>query len=206
MAALVVAGVTVEKHGSGSDPLDKLQSMRHQPADASLAREQALGVAQDFVTRFNTYGPQLLAKDGTMPKYAALSEAMTARFATVFEKNVPLAAATVQKTRVRRSAQVYAVGISTIDDDTASVLAAGIAQFAYPNPKQKGAWIQLDPEHFRYKVSLVKQHGVWLVDDLDDIDDGLPAYAEASGDPSGGQLPSSAPSLSGSSTGGGSGQ
>lgn len=182
VAGLVVAFVTVEKHGSGSDPLDKLQSMRHSDSNPALDREQALGEAQKFATRFNTYGPQLLAKDHTMPEYEQLADEMTSKFAAVFSKWAPAAEATVRETHVRKLGHVYAAGISTIDADTAKVLVAGTVSFGYPDPRHKGSWLDSDPQRFRYVVSLDKQHGRWLVDDLDDIDDNLPSFAESSGE------------------------
>ncbi|GAB3861518.1 hypothetical protein GCM10028801_25770 [Nocardioides maradonensis] len=206
VVALAVSVVAVLRQDGGSLSA-KLDSLRHPQAavdSATLAREQALGVGQDFVTRFNTYGPQMLAKDGTMPAYEGLSAEMTSKFAGVFTKNVGYAEATVKQNKIRRSATVYGAGVSDIDADHATVIVAGVAKFAYPNPKQKGTWLQFDPERFRYAVSLVKQDGRWLVDDLDDIDDGLPPLGESGGTTGGGQLPSSAPSLSGPGTGNGS--
>jgi hypothetical protein len=199
VASLAVLVITVARQ-DGSSLSDKISSIRHPQAavdEASLAREQALGLGQDFVTRFNTYGPQLLAANGTMPKYEALSDVMTSKFAAVFAKNYGYAEATVKKYRIRRTATIYGAGVSDIDTDTATVIVAGIANFAYPNPKHKGSWLRFDPERFRYSVSLVKQDGRWLVDDLDDIDDGLPPLGEAGGTAAN-QLPSTAPSLSGS--------
>ncbi|MCL2614571.1 MAG: hypothetical protein FWD95_15265 [Nocardioidaceae bacterium] len=204
----MVAFVTVERHGASGDPLDRLQSMRHPAADAALDREQALGVAEDFVTRFNTYGPQLLAKDHTMPKYEALTNEMSSKFAAVFSKWVPAAEVTVYREHVRRQGQVYAAGVSTIDGDTAQVIVAGTVTFGYPNPRKKGAWLDSAPERFRYQVSLVKQHGSWLVDDFDDLDDNLPSFGQSNGGQvpgSTGLAPSDAPSGttgSGAGTGG----
>ncbi|HWU21361.1 MAG TPA: hypothetical protein VN088_07550 [Nocardioides sp.] len=203
VAALAVSVIAVARQdgGSLSAKIDTLQHPGAAVDSATLAREQALGVGQDFVTRFNTYGPQMLAKDGTMPTYEGLSEEMTSKFAAVFSKNVGIAEAIVKQNRIRRSATVYGAGVSDIDSDTATVIVAGVARFAYPNPKQKGAWVPFEPERFRYAVSLVNQDGRWLVDDLDDVDDGLPPLGESGG---AGSLPTPAPSLSGSKTGSGS--
>ncbi|HWU20630.1 MAG TPA: hypothetical protein VN088_03840 [Nocardioides sp.] len=207
VVALAVSVIAVVRQDGGSLSA-KIDSLRHPGAavdSATLAREQALGVGQDFVTRFNTYGPQMLAKDGTMPAYETLSQEMTSKFAAVFAKNVGIAEAIVKQNRIRRSATVYGAGVSDIDSDTATVIVAGVARFAYPNPKQKGGWLPFNPERFRYAVSLVKQDGRWLVDDLDDIDDGLPPLGESGGTTGGaGSLPTPAPSLSGSKTGSGS--
>ncbi|GAB2970718.1 hypothetical protein [Nocardioides montaniterrae] len=200
--ALVVTVVEIARKSSGGDPLDKVDSLHHPAANVALDREQALGRAQDVATRFNTYSPDMLDASGDMPKYDALSQEMTAKFGSVFLDNSRLAAATVKQTQTRRSAHVYAAGLSSIDADSAQAIVAGTVRLAYPNPKRKGAWIEFDPVQFRYVVSMVKQHGQWLVDDIDDVDDGLPPFGESVGQQGsqgqqGGQQPSQAPSLSG---------
>lgn len=187
-----MAFVTVERHGTGGDPLDKLQSMRHSVPDESLDHEQALGAAEDFVTRFNTYGPQLLAKDHTMPKYEALRDVMSSKFAAVFSKEAPAAEATVRATGVRSIGRVYTAGVSSLEDDTAQVIVASTVTYGYPNPQRKGAWLTSKPQGRRWVVSLVKQHGRWLIDDIDNVDDGLPSFGDSSSGPAstgGGQLP-----------------
>lgn len=192
LAALVVAFVTVEDHGVGGDPLDKLQSMRHSTPNPSLDHEQALGLAEDFVTRFNTYGPQLLAKDHTMPRYEALADEMSSKFAAVFSKEVPAAEATVEQTKVRSIGKVYSAGVNYIDADTAKVIVASTVTYGYPNPQHKGAWLTSKPQGRRWEVSLVKQDGRWLVDDLDNVDDNLPPFGQSASDTpgsDGGQLP-----------------
>ena len=53
--------------------------------------------AEQFMLRINTYGPDLLEGD-TMPKYRELvEEVITPKFAADFEKNAPLAEATVKQ-------------------------------------------------------------------------------------------------------------
>ncbi|MEQ6900629.1 hypothetical protein [Nocardioides sp. YIM 152588] len=181
--AVVAAGVavaTVWTATAEGGPIERVQALREPAADPGVEREELLGVAGDFVRRFNTYGPDLLADDGTMPEYAGLTSTMTARFGGVFESNVGYAEQTVAQLSIRRRADVYAVGIAAQDDDSAELLVAGVATFSYPDPDKKKAWIEFDPERFRYQVSLVRQHGEWLVDDLDDVDDDLPPLAQSS--------------------------
>ncbi|WP_141015368.1 hypothetical protein [Nocardioides sambongensis] len=194
----------VYAHTSEGGPVERVRALADPPPDPRLSREQALGTARDFVVAFNTYGPDQLTDDGTMPDYAALAEDMTARFGTVFDKNVGYAEQTVAQLQVRREAEVYAAGIASADEDSAEVLVAGVARFSYPNPKKDGAWIDFDPERFRYQVSLVRQHGEWLVDDLDDLDDDLPSFAQSGGGEEGlpGQLPSDGASPGGTGQGG----
>ena len=180
-----------------------LGALRNPPTDDSAQREKALAAARTFVQRFNTYGPALLDSAGKMPEYAAVGGLMTAKFRTVFDKNVGYAEETVKQTQIDRTGTPYAVGIASIDSDSAEVLVAGIVAFSYPDPKKAGERIPFEPLRFRYEVSLVKQGGRWLVDDLDDVDDELPSFGEAS-IPDGGvpnPAPSGAPSPTGSPTG-----
>lgn len=182
-----------------------LGALRHPPKDETSQREKALAAARTFVQRFNTYGPGLLDDAGKMPDYAAVGGLMTAKFRTVFDKNVGYAEETVKQTQIDRTGTPYAVGIASIDGDSAEVLVAGVVEFSYPDPKKAGERIPFEPLRFRYEVSLVKQNGRWLVDDLDDVDDDLPSFGEASipqGNepspaPSGGASPSGSPSGTG---------
>jgi Mce-associated membrane protein len=152
-------------------------------------RERLLSVAREFATRFNTYGPEMLDDAGHLPDYATLSELMTAKFGDVFSREIGAAEKTVSQLGVERSAEVYAVGVAAQDLDSAEVLVAGTIEISYPVPGQGGGQepgeaeeeprVSTGPQRFRYQVSLVKVEGSWLVDDLDDVDDGLPAFSQA---------------------------
>lgn len=208
VAALGVSVWTLVDKGAGSNPGERLDSLIDPPRDESADRELVLAAGKTFVQRFNTYGPDLLDSAGKMPDYAALGKLMTAKFRTVFDKNVGYAEETVKQTQIDRIGTPYAVGVASIDDDSAELLVAGVVQFSYPSPADGTEDVELEPLRFRYEVSLVKQHGTWLVDDLDDLDDELPSFGEASipegGQPSGqpsqqpSQQPSGAPSPSAS--------
>ncbi len=194
LACLIWTGVIVTTRGTGDDPLDKLSSIREEPNTAPAAdREQLLALGRDFVVRFNTYGPDMLDEDDHLPDYASLTDLMSAKFGDVFERNVGYAEQTVAQTGVGRSAEVHAVGVASLDADSAELLVAGTVQFSYPNPKDEEEPILFEPQRFRYRLSAVQIDGEWVVDDLDDIDDGLPSLAEAN--PSEGQtdVPSELP-------------
>lgn len=204
LACLAVSGWTIADRGAGDDPLDKIQSLREPPADPAAEREQILAAARTFVQRFNTYGPDLLDDQGRMPEYAEVGDLMTAKFRTVFEENLGVAERTVKETRIDRVGTPYAVGVASMDPDSAEALVAGTVTFSYPDPKNPEESVAFEPLRFRYQVSLVQVDGAWLVDDLDDIDDQLPSFAEATipdptapgGQPSGqpSEQPSPAPS------------
>jgi len=135
--------------------------------DSSLvsSRESAMALASRFMVTVNTYGPQMLGKDGkTMPSYrAAVEKMLTAKFTTQFEQGVVYAEATVAGNKIGRTAKVYQTGVAAIDDDTATVLVAGQISVTVP---QKGTTKRTvaGRELFRVDVDLVKTHGAWKVD------------------------------------------
>lgn len=175
---------------------DRISSLAEDevPQSGEVAeREELLSAARAFVLRFNTYGPEMLDNAGHMPDYAAVADLMTPKFATVFEKNVGYAEQTVAQLGVERSAEVLAVGVASADPDSATVLVAGRADTSFPYPdevdqqtsddEQQGdseddPRVSSGPQRFRYRVDLVKVEGEWLVDNLDDVDDGLPPFAD----------------------------
>lgn len=196
VASLVGASLIFFTHSAGSGLGDRIDSLVHD--DVALSqdeadREELMAASRTFVLRFNTYGPDMLDSEGHLPDYAAVSDLMTAKFATVFDQNVGYAETTVQKLGASRSAKVYAVGVASQDADSAEVLVAGTVELSYPYPDQLGQQTTDDPksgdsqgapqvtsgpQRFRYQVSLVKVGGKWLVDDLDDVDDGLPPFSQ----------------------------
>ncbi|MFC5731089.1 MULTISPECIES: hypothetical protein [Nocardioides] len=201
LLGVVVAGLGVftwalVDRGAGDDPIDRLQSLRDPGPDPGKEREEVLGAGRTFVDRFLTFGPDMLDDNGKMPDYAAVGELMTSKFRTVFDRNVGYAEQVVAETKVGRVAEPYAVGVASLDSDSAELLVGGIVEFSAPASEGSQEQIAFEPLRFRYQVSMVKIDGEWLVDDLDDLDDALPSFAEASipeGEVPGG-TPSDAPS------------
>lgn len=198
VAALGVSVWTVLDKGAEGNVVKRLDSLSDPPRDETADREKALAAARTFVQRFNTYGPAMLDAAGKMPDYADVGSLMTAKFRTVFDKNVGYAEETVKQTQIDRVGTPYAVGVASIDDDSAELLVAGVVQFSSPSA-EGGEPIAFEPLRFRYGVSLVKQNGRWLVDDLDDLDDELPSFGEASGAESGAPSPAPGESAPGES-------
>jgi hypothetical protein len=125
--------------------------------------------AEQFMLRVNTYGPDLLAEDGTMPEYRKLVlEVITAKFKASFEEGVTAAEQTVAKAGVGRTAKIFATGVSSLDADSATVLVAGSFTNSYPkNAKNLDSdRVEDVPAPFRVEVQLVKTEGEWLVDDF----------------------------------------
>lgn len=129
-------------------------------------REQVMSQATKFAVRLNTYGPQMLGPDHkTMPSYRKeVAALLTPKFQTDFNKNVPLAEATVASQGAGRSAEVYAAGVAAIDQDTATALVTGRMTFTYPQKPGSTKRVTAAQQLFRWEVDLVKTHGTWLVD------------------------------------------
>ena len=130
-------------------------------------RQAVMSQAQQFILRVNTYGPDLLAEDGTMPEYRELvREVITDKFAASFEESVPAAESTVSQAGFSRAAEVFGAGVSVIDDDSATALVAGSFTNSYPVDAENLEGERQDdlPLPFRVRIELVKVGGEWLVD------------------------------------------
>ncbi len=162
-------------------------------SDLQASREKAMSQARQFVLRVNTYGPDLLEPDGTMPEYRELvGEVITPKFAESFEESVPAAEATVAQASYGREAEVFGAGVSVIDSDSATVLVAGSFTSSYPDPENEDERVDDVPLPFRVQVELVKIDGDWLVD----------AFAPVTGEePEAPESPESPAAPSGSPTG-----
>lgn len=125
-------------------------------------REAAMAQARQLALRVGTYGPDMLEGE-QMPEYREqVAAVMTPKLADDFEQNgAPLAEQTVAQTQASRSAEVFATGVSVIDEDSAEVLVAGTFETSFPGGGGQG---QPATVPFRYVMSLDKIDGTWLVD------------------------------------------
>lgn len=134
-------------------------------SDLQAEREKVMSQSRQFILRVNTYGPDLLSDDGTMPEYRdQVLEVITDKFAADFEETVPAAEATVAQAGFSRRAEVFGAGVSVIDSDSATALVAGSFTNSYPDPDDETARIDDLPLPFRVQIELVKVDGEWLVD------------------------------------------
>ena len=206
VACLGTVAVIVLTRGTGDDLGDRLSSLQDDTVpgtDVSENREQLLTLSREFATRFNTYDESMLDDEGHLPDYAAIGDLMTPKFGEVFADNVGYAEETVKQLGVASAGTVYAVGVASQDDDSAEVLVAGTVELSYPVPENDDKGdngddgdagddtddsgdepeddrLSTGPQRFRYQLSLVKIDGSWFVDDVDDIDDGLPPFSQPS--------------------------
>lgn len=150
-----------------SSPSAVLDSDGDEDSAVSADRQAVMTQAQQFIRRVNTYGPELLAEDGTMPDYREQVLAVISdKFAASFEESVPAAESTVSQAGFGRTAEVFGVGVSTLDGDSATALVAGSFTNSYPVDAEKvdGERQNDLPLPFRVEVTLVKVGGEWLVD------------------------------------------
>jgi Mce-associated membrane protein len=130
-------------------------------------RQAVMSQAQQFILRVNTYGPDLLDEDGTMPAYREqVLEVISDKFAASFEESVPAAESTVSQAGFARTAEVFGAGVTAIDRDSATALVAGSFTNSYPVDAEDLEGERQDdlPLPFRVRIELVKVGGEWLVD------------------------------------------
>ena len=138
--------------------------------DLQTQRESVMSQTEQFVLRLNTYGPDDLDDQGKLSTYQqSVSEVITPKFASDFEQSgLPIATQTVQQAGYGRTAQVFGVGVQSIDSDSAvAIVAAGLTG-SYPDPKHPdddAKRLSGGQDVLRWEVDLVKTDGTWLVDD-----------------------------------------
>lgn len=137
-----------------------------EPVDRQADRERVMAVAQEFVTRFSTYGPDDLDEQGRMPGYVErVGEYLTPKYSVTFEQQVVVLEQIVEQQQSSGSAEVYGTGVASLDDDKARVLVAGVATTSVPDPKRPQRLVPVGEEPFRFEVALVRTGGEWLVDE-----------------------------------------
>ena len=166
LIALLLAATAAVAYLAATRPVPAV-GIDGEESERQAQREDVMSRAGQFMLRVNTYGPDLLAEDGTMPEYRELvEELITPKFAEDFEKGVPAAEQTVAGAGVARTARIFSTAVSAIDADSATALVAG--SFTNSSPKKPGSEVrvELDPAPFRVSVDMVKIDGEWLVDDF----------------------------------------
>ncbi|GHJ59241.1 hypothetical protein NOK12_17590 [Nocardioides sp. OK12] len=189
VAGVVVVGYVVATRSSSADGnlAERVSNVAQGRNEIQEEREQVMEVASQFMLRVNTYGPDLLDEDGRMPEYRELvSELITAKFRTEFEESVGTAEQTVAQAGLGRTSEVYAVGVSTLDADSATALVAGqfTNSFAQGDDAERA---EGTPSQYRVRVELVRVEGEWQVDDFAPVTGQgvLPAEPTEPGDGSG---------------------
>ena len=110
--------------------------------------------------RTGTYGPDLLDDQGGMPEYREqVTEVITPKFSTSFDKEAATAEQLVAQAGIAREAEVFSTGVSVIDSDSATALVAGAFKQSFPKAKDSAERVDQEPVPFRMQVTLVKSDG-----------------------------------------------
>jgi len=160
--------VATRTSGASGNLPERVGSLLSGENAIAAERERVMDVASQFMLRVNSYGPEDLAEDGTMPDYRArVGELITPAFRADFEAQVGTAEQTVAQAALGRDCEVFGVGVSTLDADSATALVAGAFTNSYPgNGRRADERVESEPAPFRVRISLVKVAGEWLVDDF----------------------------------------
>ena len=154
LAAAVVAGTLFATRGGDAGATQS-------------GREEVMAQTEQFMLRMGAYGPELLDEDGAMPDYrSSVKEVITPKFAASFDQEAGAAEQLVAQAGVARVPDVFATGVSSLDEDSARTLVAGSFTDTYT---VKGKTVPQEPIPFRIEVSLVKIDGEWLVDDFSPV-------------------------------------
>ncbi len=133
--------------------------------NVSSQRERVVTTATDFAVAYNTYNVTNTA-DYQERMSGLLSKSYRAEFDKITSEIFKLL---VPKKQVSNNAKVLGVAIDSFDKDSAVVLVAVDATLTNTDSKDPVA------RHMRWRLSMVKQNGKWLVDKLASV-----ATAEAS--------------------------
>ena len=146
---------------------------RGEADDVQSEREQVMAQAEQFMLRTGTYGPDLLDDKGGMPEYRQrVTEVITPKFSTSFDKEAATAEQLVAQAGIAREAEVFSTGVSVIDSDSATALVAGTFKQSFPKAEDSAERVDQEPVPFRMQVTLVKSDGKWLVDDFQPVTEG----------------------------------
>ncbi|GAB2873218.1 hypothetical protein [Nocardioides pacificus] len=144
--------------------------VRADGGEAQTARDDVMAQAEQFVLRVNNFGPDDLDEQGKLTDYQELvNEVITTKLEGEFAQGVPVNETRAAQLGETNAGDVYAMGVSRLDDDSATVLVAGGVSVTYDPP----AGAKSRPEsrgvptsfQFRIQVQLVKVDGEWLVDE-----------------------------------------
>ena len=132
----------------------------NEQADLQREREQVMSRAGQFMLRLGTHNPTMLDDAGQMPEYRRLVEELsTTKLKAQLEgADFQIAEKLTDQAGLSRSTEVFAAGVQSIDQDSATVLVAGRVSDSFTKEQPR------EPEAFRYAISLVKVDGTWLVD------------------------------------------
>lgn len=124
-----------------------------QAREESQERTAVVRVAEQFTAEVNNYDAE------TIDDYrASVGELLTRKFRTEFDQAMEDIVTQVDEAKMSSEGEILVSGVATIDPDSAEVLVVADAAVTT-------VFDQLN-RHFRWKITLVKVEGEWLVDDF----------------------------------------
>jgi Mce-associated membrane protein len=125
-------------------------------------RTAILSTTEQFVLRTGTYGPKDLDADNKLTKYRKdVGELLTTKFRTSFEQIAEAPEQLVAKNKISRVAKLQGSGVASVSGTNA------IALVVWDETTSMAGEQYGDPVQARWKVSLRKIEGKWLVDNFE---------------------------------------
>lgn len=119
----------------------------------SQERTAAVRVAEQFTAEVNNYDA-----DSVEDYRANVGELLTTKFRAEFDQAMEDIVSQVEEAKMTSDGEILVSGVSTIDPDSAEVLVVADAAVTT-------VFDQIN-RHFRWKITLAKVDGSWLVDDF----------------------------------------
>ena len=155
LSAALIAGLVVGLVVQARDPVGAASSSGSVAAEAEQRRGVQLAVAA-FAANLNDYSVRDIAgyKDRLMPL-------LTPGFAKSFGLAVDGIVAEVRSTKMTSTGQVVQTAVTSIGPDSATALVvADVSVTSTLGDRER---------HFRWKVSLVRESGGWLIDGFEPV-------------------------------------
>ena len=156
LSAALVAGVAAGVVLTAQDTAPSTTAQGGSPDDEAAGRRAVQLAAASFAANLNDYSVHDIA--GYRKRLLPL---LTAGFATSFGLAVDGIVSEVKTTRMTSKGTVVQTAVTSIDDDSATALV--VADVHVESALGDRA------RHFRWRVSLVKQSGSWLVDGFEPV-------------------------------------
>ena len=121
---------------------------------------------QQFVIRVNTYGPSWLDEQNQMPRYVdgvTRADDRQVRGQLRGERGRSRRRRSPSRATAARPRSI-AVGVASMDQDSATVLVGFVRTDSYPKPGDPNKRLKLPGNPERWAVQLVRTQGEWLVD------------------------------------------
>ena len=130
---------------------------------STAVRDEVIATTEQFALRVNTFGPKDLDEAKHLTAYKErVGELLTTKFRTGFEQTLEIPEQVVAQRDYSISADVKGAGVASVSADRAVTLVAWQADARYGAEEST-------PLAGRWKVTLLKVKGKWLVDNYENV-------------------------------------